>query len=265
MKILLIGDIVGRPGREAVKTMVPELRRNKSVDFVIANAENIAGGSGLTADTIDEVLGSQVDAVTSGDHIWKKKQIYERLEKDKRILRPANYPEGCPGRGSAVIKSSSGKAVGVVNILGRVFMNHVDGCPFRTAEKEVGRLAKDTRMILVDMHAEATSEKIAIGRFLDGGPSVVFGTHTHVQTADEKILPRGTAYITDLGMTGAQDSVIGRKVEPIIEHFLTCMPTRFDMADRDVELQGAVVGIDEESGRAFSIERIREKLKDYIR
>ncbi|MFC1666894.1 TIGR00282 family metallophosphoesterase [Candidatus Omnitrophota bacterium] len=265
MKILLIGDIVGCPGREAVKKIVPELRMGKGIDFVIGNAENIAGGSGLTSDTVDELLCSQVDVVTSGDHIWKKKEIYERLEKDRRILRPANYPECCPGRGAGVIKSSSGKAVGVINVLGRVFMNHADGCPFRIAEKEIERLSKDTKIILVDMHAEATSEKIAIGRFLDGSVSAIFGTHTHVQTADEKILARGSAYITDLGMTGSQDSVIGRKVDSIIEHFLTCMPTRFDMADKDVELQGAIVEIDEETGRASSIERVREKLKDYVK
>ena len=264
MKILLIGDIVGRPGREAVKRIVPELRKDRCIDFVIANAENIAGGSGLTSDTADELLNSQVDALTAGDHIWKKKEIYEKLDKDKRILRPANYPDECPGRGSTVIKLGSGKKVGAVNVIGRVFMNNIDACPFKTAEKEIKEISKETKIILVDIHAEATSEKIALGRFLDGKVSAIFGTHTHVQTADEKILPHGSAYITDLGMTGAQDSVIGRKVGPIVEHFLTCMPTKFEMADKDVELQGAVLEIDEKTGKAISIERVREKIESYL-
>ena len=259
LRVILIGDIVGRPGREAIARIVPEMRKANGIDFVIANAENIAGGSGLTPDTVDELLKSRVDVLTSGDHIWKKKNIYERLDEDKRILRPANYPDKCPGRGSCVLKSDSGKAIGVVNILGRVFMNHADGCPFKSAEKEIAEISRHTKIILVDIHAEATSEKIALGRFLDGKASVVFGTHTHVQTADEKILPGGTAYITDLGMTGPQDSVIGRKADAIIEHFLTCMPTRFEMADKDIELQGAMVDIDEKTGRAVSIKRIKEK------
>lgn len=263
MKILLIGDIVGRPGREAVKRIVPELRKKLAVDFVVANAENIAGGSGLTPDTVDELFNNQVDVLTSGDHIWKKKEIYERLDKDNRILRPANFPESCPGRGAAIIKSNTGKSVGIINLLGRVFMKHID-CPFMTAEKEIREMGEEARIILVDIHAEATSEKIALGRFLDGEVSLVFGTHTHVQTADEKILPHGTAYITDLGMTGAQDSVIGRNTEIIIEHFLTCMPAKFDMAEGNIELQGALVEIDEDKGKAISIKRVREKIEDYM-
>ena len=264
MKILLVGDVVGRPGREAIAKIVPRLRQEECIDFVVCNAENIAGGSGLTPETADEVLNSQVDVLTSGDHIWKKKNIYERLDKDRRILRPANYPEICPGIGATTIKSSSGKMVGVVNVVGRVFMDHIDGCPFKTTAKEIKKISKDTKVILVDIHAEATSEKIALGRFLDGKVSLVFGTHTHVQTADEKILAGGTAYITDLGMTGSHDSVIGRKIDAIIEHFLTCMPTRFEMADKDVELDGAIVEVDEKSGKALSIKRVRERLKDYL-
>lgn len=263
MKILLIGDIVGRPGREAVRRIVPKFCSMKGIDFVIANAENIAGGSGLTPSTVDELFDSHIDVLTSGDHIWKKKEIYERLEKDPRILRPANYPDGCPGRGASVIKSNSGKMVGVANLAGRVFMRHID-CPFRKIDRELEKISKDTKIILVDIHAEATSEKVALGRFLDGRTSAIFGSHTHVQTADEKILPKGSAYITDLGMTGAQDSVIGRKVEAIIEHFLTCMPAKFEMADKDLELQGAIVEIDEESGRASSIERVKERIEDYL-
>ncbi len=264
MRILLIGDIVGRPGREAVKAIVPAFRKDRVIDFVIANAENIAGGSGLTPETADGLLSTEIDVLTSGDHVWKKKEIHQRLEKDARILRPANYPEDCPGRGTGVFRSSSGKTVGVINLVGRVFMDHVGACPFRTAEREIEKISKEAKIILVDMHAEATSEKIALGRFLDGRASVIFGTHTHVQTADEKILKGGSAYITDLGMTGPQDSVIGRKVEPIIEHFLLCMPTRFEIAEGDVELQGAIIDIEEKSGRTVSIKRVREKIKDYM-
>jgi hypothetical protein len=263
MKILLIGDIVGKPGREAVKKIVPELRKQRALDFVIANAENVAGGSGLTSDTVDELFNSQVDVLTSGDHIWKKKEIYERLDKDSRILRPANFPGPCPGKGASVIKSSAGKQVGIINILGRVFMKQLD-CPFRSAETELKNMPEGVNVILVDMHAEATSEKIALGRFLDGRVSAVFGTHTHVQTADEKILPRGSAYITDLGMTGAQDSVIGRDAGVIIEHFLTCRPAKFEMAENGVELQGAIVDINEKTGNAVSIQRVKEKIEDYM-
>ena len=264
MKILLIGDVVGSPGRQAVKKIVPILRKDKVIDFVVCNAENAAGGSGITPAVADELLDVQVDVLTSGDHIWKKKEMFERMEKDKRILRPANYPESCPGSGASILKSNSGFSVGVVNILGRVFTRHINECPFMKAEKEIKKLSKDTKIILVDIHAEATSEKIALGRFLDGKVSAVFGTHTHVQTADEKILPRGSAYITDLGMTGPQDSVIGRKVETIIEHFLTCMPAKFTLAENDIELQGAIIEVDEKTGKAVSIERVKEKLKNYL-
>lgn len=263
MKILLIGDIVGNAGREAVKKIVPEFRKNKGIDFVIANAENVAGGSGLTPDTADELLDNRIDVLTSGDHIWKRKEIYERLKEDDRILRPANFPESCPGRGSSVVKSYSGRRVGVINLLGRVFMNPIE-CPFRAVERELSKISHDTNIILVDIHAEATSEKIALGRFLDGRVSAAFGTHTHVQTADEKIFPKGSAFITDLGMTGPQDSVIGRGVDSVIERFLTCMPLKFDIPDKDIELQGAMVEINELSGRPVSIERVRERLADYL-
>ncbi|MBU0759226.1 MAG: YmdB family metallophosphoesterase, partial [Candidatus Omnitrophica bacterium] len=232
-------------------------------DFVAANAENVAGGSGLTPDTIDELFSSQVDCLTSGDHIWKKKEIYERLDKDSRILRPANFPGPCPGKGASVIKSNTGIPVGVVSVLGRVFMKHID-CPFRAAEKEIKEISGEAKIVLVDIHAEATSEKIALARFLDGRVSVIFGTHTHVQTADEKILPNGSAYITDLGMTGAGDSVIGRDSRVIIEHFLTCMPAKFVMAEDGVELQGAIVDISDKTGKANSIRRVREKIEDYM-
>ena len=259
MRVLLVGDIVGSPGREAVKKIVPKLRRERSIDFVIANAENIAGGSGLTPETVDELLQNKIDVITSGDHVWKKKEIYERISEDKRILRPANYPETCPGSGMTVIPAGSGEKAAVINLLGRVFMGPID-CPFTATEREIGRINRITKIILVDMHAEATSEKIAMGRFLDGRVSVVFGTHTHVQTADEKIFPNGTGYITDLGMTGPQDSIIGRRHDAVVEHFLTLMPKKFEIADKDVELQGAIANIDDESGKCLSIERVREKL-----
>ena len=259
MRILLIGDIVGSPGREAVRKIVPKLCRDRSVDFVIANAENVAGGSGLTPETVDELFRSKIDVITSGDHVWKKKELYERISKDNRILRPANYPEASPGSGMAIISTKDGKKVAVLNLLGRVFMDPVD-CPFQAAERELRKINRETKIILVDMHAEATSEKIAMGRFLDGRVSVVFGTHTHVQTADEKIFAQGTGYITDLGMTGPQDSVIGRRHDAIVEHFLTLMPRRFEVADKDVELEGAIVNIDDETGKALSIERVKEKI-----
>jgi len=262
MRILLIGDIVGSPGREAVRRIVPKLRRDKSVDFVIANAENVAGGSGITPETVDELFQNKVDVITSGDHVWKKKELYETLSKEKRVLRPANYPLSCPGSGMTIISPESGKKVAVINLLGRVFMKPAD-CPFVAAEREIEKINRATKIILVDMHAEATSEKIAMGRFLDSRVSVVFGTHTHVQTADEKIFPGGTGYITDLGMTGPQDSVIGRRVDAIVEHFLTSMPKKFEVADKDVELQGAIVNIDDESGKALSIERVKEKIESY--
>jgi 2',3'-cyclic-nucleotide 2'-phosphodiesterase len=263
LKVLLIGDIVGRPGREAVEKIVPQIRKDKVLDFVIANAENVAGGSGLTSDIADDLFKNQIDVITSGDHIWRKREIYARLEEDLRILRPANFPDGCPGRGSTVIKSNAGTKVGVINLLGRVFMSGAE-CPFRAARKEIDKISEQTDIILVDIHAEATSEKVALGRFLEGKVSAVIGTHTHVQTADEKILEKGTAYITDLGMTGPQNSVIGRKVECVIERFMTSMPVKFEIADQDIELQGVIVEIDVKSGKAVSIERVKEKLKDYL-
>lgn len=262
LKVLLVGDIVGRPGREAVGRIVPVLCKERCIDFVVANAENIAGGSGLTPETSDELLNARVDVLTSGDHVWKNKNIYARLREDSRILRPANYPDPSPGKGSTVIKLGSGKEVSVINVVGRVFMMAVD-CPFKAAEREIEKVSGRTKIILVDMHAEATSEKIAFGRFLDGRVTAVFGTHTHVQTADERVFRGGTAYITDLGMTGAQDSVIGRKTDAIIERFLTSMPARFEVAESDVELQGAVVTVNEADGKATSIERVKEKLIDY--
>lgn len=259
MRILFIGDIAGKPGREAVRVLLPALVKKYRIEASIANAENAAGGSGITPKIAEELFGYGLDMLTSGDHIWKRKEVLEIVDSDMRILRPENYPAGSPGRGYGVIKTKRGRSVGVINLEGRVFMSNLE-CPFLCAKKAVEELKKETAIILVDIHAEATSEKIALGWFLDGMVSAVLGTHTHVQTADEKILPAGTAFITDVGMTGPYDSVIGRKVEQVLARFLTQMPVRFEMAEDNAQLHGVVLDIDEETGKAASIERIQEKL-----
>lgn len=259
MRILFIGDIVGEPGRRAIKELVPRITKKEKIDFIIANGENAAGGSGITPMLVDELLGYGIDVITSGDHIWKRKEIVERLNEDARILRPANYPRESPGFGSTVIASKSGVEVGVINLQGRVFMQAIE-CPFRSAKAEVEKLKNKTRIIIVDIHAEATSEKIAMGWFLDGSVSAIIGTHTHVQTADEKILPKGTAFLTDAGMTGPFDSVIGRNKEQILTRFISQLPTKFEMAESDIQLHGAVIDIDEKTGLANSIKRVQEKL-----
>lgn len=259
MKILFIGDIVGKPGRQIVAALLPKLKAEFQLDFVVANAENAAGGSGITSPVADELFKCGIDLLTSGDHIWKKKEILEIIDKTRRILRPANYPETTPGVGSCTLESRSGVTVGVINLVGRVFMQPAE-CPFQTAKREIEKLKKETPLILVDIHAEATSEKIALGYFLDGLVSAVIGTHTHIQTADEKILPKATAYITDLGMTGPYNSVIGQRIDQIIQRFLTGMPTRFEVATEDIQLHGVVLDVDSKTGRANSIERIQRKL-----
>lgn len=260
MKILFVGDIVGSPGRQAARELLPKLKKNKKIDFIIANAENAAGGSGLTPDIANELFDIGIDVITSGDHIWKKREIYDFLNADKRILRPANYPKADPGRGVTIVESSDGINVGVMNILGRVFLSAIE-CPFKTAQELAAQLKEKTPIIIVDIHAEATSEKIALGKFLDGSVSAVLGTHTHVQTADEAILTLGTAYITDVGMTGPFDSVIGRKTGQIIERFLTQMPAKFEVAAGDIRLQGAIIDIDDKTGKASRIERVHERLE----
>jgi len=259
MNILFIGDIVGSPGREATKLLLPELQREHHLDFVIANAENAAGGSGITPAVAEELLGSGIGVLTSGDHIWKKREIFEIIDKEERILRPVNFPVGAPGCGWNLYKTKGGLKVGVVNVNGRVFMEALD-CPFRTSRQAQEALSKDTRVIVVDIHAEATSEKVALGWYLDGKVSAVLGTHTHIQTADERILPGGSAYITDVGMSGPLDSVIGRRIEDVLERFLTSVPTRFEVAKDNIQLQGVVLDIDENTGKARSIVRIQKKL-----
>jgi len=259
MKILFIGDIVGSPGREAVRTLLPVLIREHGIDFVIANAENAAGGSGITERVAQELFSSGADVLTSGDHIWKKREIFDIIQAEKRILRPVNFPPEAPGRGAGVYASRAGVAVGVVNVQGRVFMEPLD-CPFRGCRDAIEELLKQTNIIVVDIHAEATSEKVAMGWYLDGKASAVIGTHTHIQTADEKILPAGTAYITDAGMTGPYDSVIGRRVEDVLERFVTLVPVRFEVASSNVQLHGALVDIDTHTGRATAITRIQQRV-----
>ena len=255
VNILFIGDIVGKPGRQAVSRELHRLVDRYNIDLVIANGENASGGFGITTETARELFGCGVHLFTSGNHIWDKKEVLEYLKKEERIIRPANYPEGAPGKGSAVFTTPGGVKVGVLNLEGRVFMDALD-CPFRAADREVAALAAITPVIIVDFHAEATSEKSSLGWYLDGRVSAVVGTHTHVQTADERLLTAGTAYISDVGMTGAFDSVIGvRKDEPIYR-FLTQLPAKFEVAKKDIRMNAVVLTIDETSGRALGIERI---------
>lgn len=261
MNILFIGDIVGSPGREAVKWLVPKLHKEYKLDFVVANAENAAGGSGITPSVARELFEAGVNVLTSGDHIWKKREIFEIIDKEDRILRPLNFPVGVPGRGACLFKAKNGSSIGVMNVNGRVFMEALE-CPFKRARQAIEELFKDTKIIIVDIHAEATSEKVALGWYLDGKVSAVLGTHTHVQTADERILPAGCAYISDVGMTGPLDSVIGRRIEDVLERFITCVPVRFEVAKDNIQLQGVVLDIDESTGKARSILRIQRKLLD---
>ena len=255
VNILFIGDIVGKPGRQAVSRELHRLVDRYNVDMVIANGENASGGFGITTETARELFACGVHLFTSGNHIWDKKEALEYLKKEERIIRPANYPDGAPGKGSAVFTTPGGVKVGVLNLEGRVFMDALD-CPFRAADREVAALAAVTPVIIVDFHAEATSEKSSLGWYLDGRVSAVVGTHTHVQTADERLLTAGTAYISDVGMTGAFDSVIGvRKDEPIYR-FLTQLPAKFEVAKKDIRMNAVVLTIDETSGKALGIERI---------
>ncbi|MFA5144884.1 MAG: TIGR00282 family metallophosphoesterase [Candidatus Omnitrophota bacterium] len=260
MNILFIGDIVGSPGREAVKKLLPGLKKEYKLQFVIANGENAAGGSGITSKVSEELFGAGVDVMTSGDHIWKKREIFEFINQEERILRPLNFPSGAPGRGFGIFKTKDGGLkVGVISVNGRVFMEALE-CPFRSAMAAVEAIAAQTNIIIVDIHAEATSEKVALSWYLNGRVSAVLGTHTHIQTADERILSKGTACLTDAGMTGPYNSVIGRRVENVLERFLTSIPVKFEVAEEDIQLHGAVVGIDEQTGKANSIIRIQRKL-----
>jgi metallophosphoesterase (TIGR00282 family) len=255
MKLLLVGDIVGRPGRELVRRGLRTLIDVHSIDFVIANAENSAAGFGVTKDIGDTLLEAGIDVMTSGNHIWDKKEVIEYIKAEPRLLRPANYPAGVPGRGSRVAETGDGRAVGVINVMGRIFMSPLDD-PFAVALREIESLRHRTRVIIVDFHAEATSEKMAMGWHLDGHVTAVVGTHTHVQTADERLLPKGTAYLTDVGMTGPHDSIIGMEVEPSLARFLNGMPAKFEPATGNARLNAVVIEADERTGRATRIARI---------
>lgn len=255
MKILFIGDVVGQPGRRAVAALVPALRREHGIHIVIANGENSAGGSGITPGTASELFQGGVDVITSGDHVWDQKEVVGLLQSEPRVLRPVNYPPNTVGQGSFIHRSDTAPPVAVVNLQGRTFMPALEH-PFSCIESEVKRLRETTRIIIVDFHAEATSEKIALGRFLDGLVSAVIGTHTHVQTADEQIFPNGTAFLCDAGFTGPHESIIGREIEPVIKRFVTLLPQRFAVASERVYLQGALITVDHESGHATDISRI---------
>jgi len=255
LTIICVGDVFGEPGRRAVQALLPKLKKQHEADLAVVNVENSASGFGVTPLIARTFLEQGVDVMTSGNHIWDKKEIIEYIGKENLLLRPANYPPGTPGAGSIVVKAGPHK-VAVLNLMGRVFLPQLD-CPFRKADEELERLRAETSIIVVDMHAEATSESQAMGWHLDGRVSVVVGTHRHVQTADERLLPKGTAYITDLGLTGPTDSVIGVEPELALARFISGMPNRFEPAKGPAMLQGAVIRIDPETGRGLSIERLR--------
>lgn len=259
VRILVVGDVVGKPGRRAVSGHLHHIVDHYEVDLVAANGENLAGGIGITSATAKELLAEGVSVITTGNHVWRKREVYPYLDEERRVLRPANYPGDTPGRGSGVYSTPGGVKVGVLNIEGRVFMRPLL-CPFKTAKKELKLLGEEARIILVDFHAEATSEKQAMGWYLDGLASAVVGTHTHVQTADERVLPEGTAYITDVGFTGSIDSVIGMKKDKVIRGFLSLRHESFEPAGGQLEIQAVLITVDEETGRAIAIERIREKV-----
>jgi len=256
MKVLFIGDIVGKSGRQAVKNLLPNLVSRYKLDLVIANGENAAGGFGITEKTASEIFRSGVHVITTGNHVWDKKEAVPYIAKGIQILRPLNYPPEVPGSGSMLFTLPNKEKAGIINISGRVFMNTLD-CPFRTGKSEVEKLKQETNIIIIDFHAEATSEKIAFSYYMDGKVSAVIGTHTHVQTADEKILPGGTAYITDVGMTGPQASVIGIEKEQILERFLTHMPRKYDVAGGKGLLSAVVIEIEDKSGKAVAIQRLQ--------
>jgi metallophosphoesterase (TIGR00282 family) len=261
MKILFVGDIFGKPGRDITRRAIPTLVEQRDIDFVIANVENSAAGFGVTGDVAETILGYGVDAMTSGNHVWDKKEVLEYMPRQPRLLRPANFPAGVPGRGSYLGRTRTGEPVGVINLMGRIFMSPLDD-PFAVALREIETLRAKTRVIVVDFHAEATSEKIAMGWHLDGRVTAVLGTHTHVQTADERILPKGTAYHTDVGMTGPQDSIIGVNIDAALGRFLSSMPARFEAATGPARLNAVVVTADAATGKATHIERVNMSAQD---
>ncbi len=260
MNVLLIGDIVGQPGRETIRELLPGLKEKNQIEFIIANGENAAGGNGITPKIAEQLFDYGVNVITTGDHIWKNKEILRIIDKEPRVLRPANYPAGAPGNGYSLYLTPSGHTVGVINLMGRVFMQAID-CPFKEASRIIDEISLKTSIIFVDFHAEATSEKIAMGWHLDGKVSGIAGTHTHVPTRDARILPQGTAFITDLGMAGSMDSVIGVDREPVLRRFLTQLPVRFEPAKENLWLHGVIMKINTDTGLADEIKMISEYFK----
>jgi len=258
LNILFLGDIVGKPGRQIVREYLSRLQREENITFTIANAENAAGGRGLTETVKDELLSAGIDVLTMGNHVWDNKDIYNFIDDEPRLIRPANYPEPCPGQGYNIYTAGVNEKIAVINLCGRVFLPSLD-CPFKVAAEIVKGIKANADYIIVDFHAEATSEKAALAYYLDGQVSAVLGTHTHVQTADETILPGGTAFITDLGMTGPQNSILGMESSLVIEKFINQRPVRFEVAKGPAQLQGVVLQMDENSGKARAIKRISLK------
>lgn len=257
LTVLILGDIVGEPGRSAVIARLPELKEKHALDFIIVNGENAAGGRGITGRITIDLLRAGVSVITTGDHIWDQKEILGFIETEPRLLRPVNYPDGAPGNGSIVLETSKGK-IGVINVQARTFMQPILENPFHAVDTAVTKMRNETANIIVDVHGETTSEKIALGRFLDGKVSAVIGTHTHVQTADEQIFPGGTAFLCDAGMCGPVNSILGRAIDPIMNRFISNLPASFPVAGGEVRLHGALIEIDESTGRAVRITRVDE-------
>lgn len=258
INVMMIGDICGRPGRQTAAHFIPILKKEYNLNLIIANGENAAGGVGITAPVLDELLSQGIDFVTTGNHVWDKKEIFDFIDKRERIIRPANYPPGTPGKGYNILSVGNHK-VGIINLAGRVFMPPID-CPFRTADDILQRIKSQCKIILIDFHAETTSEKMALGWYLDGSISCVVGTHTHIQTADERILPKGTAYISDLGMVGPWNSILGVDKEPVIQKFITGLPARFNVASGTTVFCAVIIRIDTDTGKVNSIARIQNYL-----
>ena len=261
MRVVLIGDIVGRPGRDMVVRAVPALRQQHQLDLVIANAENVAGGSGITPAIYKELIGGGIDCITMGDHIYRRAEIASILQTKTNIVKPANYPREAPGLEWTVVTASNGARVGIISLLGRVFMRPVD-CPFATADRVLQEIPDDVRVVFVDFHAEATSDMQMMGRYLDGRVTAVLGTHTHVPTADERIFPGGTAFQCDVGMTGPYESILGRRIDRVLLTTRTFQPTQFDVATKDVRLSGTIVELDENTGKALNIQRLTVREAD---
>jgi 2',3'-cyclic-nucleotide 2'-phosphodiesterase len=257
LTVLILGDIVGEPGRTAVIAKLPELKERHALDFIIVNGENAAGGRGITGRITIDLLRAGVSVITTGDHIWDQKEILGFIDTEPRLLRPLNYPDGAPGSGSIVLETTKGK-IGVINVQARTFMQPILENPFHSVDAAVTKMRNETANIIVDVHGETTSEKIALGRFLDGKVSAVIGTHTHVQTADEQIFPGGTAFLCDVGMCGPVNSILGRAIDPIMHRFISNLPALFPVAGGEVRLRGALIKIDESTGRAVRITRVDE-------